>query len=139
MESVQAAEFVHPVNVRYLEVDAQGVVFNGWYLAYVDDAMTGFLAANGLRYQDLIAAGWDVMVVHAELDWRDGLRWGDEAGVAVRLLQLGRTSFRLGFEFRRNGDPVATAEMVYVCIATDGTGKRPLPDLLRSALGAPVG
>jgi acyl-CoA thioester hydrolase len=131
-----ADEFVHPVNVRYLEVDAQGVVFNMWYLAYVDDAMTAFLAAHGLRYQAMVAASWDVQVVHADLDWRDGLRWNDEVGVAVRLLHLGTTSFRLGFEFRRNGEPAAAAELVYVCVATDGTGKRPIPDLLRTGLGA---
>jgi len=130
-----ADEFVHPVNVRYLEVDVQGVVFNMWYLAYVDDAMTGFLAAHGLSYHTMVAAGWDVQVVHAELDWRDGLRWADQAGIAVRLLHLGTASFRLGFEFRRDGTPVATAEMVYVCVATDGTGKRPIPGLLRAGLG----
>jgi acyl-CoA thioester hydrolase len=129
-----AEEFVHPVNVRYLEVDVQGVVFNMWYLAYVDDAMTGYLDACGLSYHTLLQAGWDVQVVHAELDWRDGLRWGDEVGVAVRLQHLGTTSFRLGFEFRRNGKPAATAEMVYVCVATDGSGKRPIPDRLRAAL-----
>jgi acyl-CoA thioester hydrolase len=133
-------EFVHPVNVRYLEVDVQGVVFNMWYLAYVDDAMTGFLDAHGLRYPALLEAGWDLQVVHAELDWRGGLRWGDKVGVAVRLLGFGRTSFRLGFEFRRNGEAAATAEMVYVCVATDGSGKRPIPDMLRAGLGAdPVG
>jgi acyl-CoA thioester hydrolase len=129
-----ADEFVHPVNVRYLEVDVQGVVFNMWYLAYIDDAMTGYLAARGLSYQALIQAGWDVQVVHAKLDWRDGLRWGDEVDVAVRLLHLGTTSFRLGFELRRNGGPAATAEVVYVCVATDGSGKRPIPDMLRASL-----
>jgi acyl-CoA thioester hydrolase len=129
-----AAEFVHPVSVRYLEVDMQGVVFNMWYLAYADDAMTAFLAAGGAAYQDLIAAGFDVQVVHAELDWRAGLQWAEPASVAVRLVEIGRTSFRLGFEFRRAADPVATAELVYVCIATDGTGKRPIPDQLRAAL-----
>ena len=29
--------FTFPVTVRYMEVDAQGVVFNGWYLTYFDD------------------------------------------------------------------------------------------------------
>jgi acyl-CoA thioester hydrolase len=129
-----AAEFVHPISVRYLEVDMQGVVFNMWYLAYVDDAMTAFLAATGARYDQLIAAGYDVQVVHAELDWRAGLRWAEPAEVAVRPVSVGRTSFRLGFEFRRAGEPAATAELVYVCIATDGSGKRPLPDRLRTAL-----
>jgi acyl-CoA thioester hydrolase len=134
------AEFVHRVNVRYLEVDIQGVVFNMWYLAYVDDAMTAFLAAHGLSYQAMLAAGWDVQLVHAELDWRAGLRWTDDVGIAVRLLHVGTTSFRLGYEFRRNGEPAGTAELVYVCVAADGGGKRPIPDMLRAGLGAaPVG
>jgi len=128
--------FVHPVNVRYLEVDQQGVVFNMWYLAYVDDAMTAFLFANGLPYERMMEAGFDVQLVHAELDWKDGLRWKDDAAVGVRLIQLGTTSFRLGFDFLRAGQPVATAEIVYVCIATDGSGKRPIPELLRLGLGA---
>jgi acyl-CoA thioester hydrolase len=129
-----ADEFVHPISVRYLEVDMQGVVFNMWYLAYTDDAMTAYLAAAGAPYAELIGAGYDVQVVHAELDWRSGLRWATPAAIAVRPISVGRTSFRLGFEFRRDGEPVATAELVYVCIGTDGSGKRPLPDLLRTAL-----
>ena len=30
--------FTHRFDVRYLEADQQGVVFNMWYLAYFDDA-----------------------------------------------------------------------------------------------------
>ena len=129
-----ADEFVHPIDVRYLEVDAQGVVFNMWYLAYVDDAMTGFLTSFGLRYPDLIASGHDVQVVHAELDWRGGLRWQDRASVAVRPIHIGNTSFRLAFDFRREGEAMVTAEVVYVCVGTDGSGKRPIPDQLRAGL-----
>jgi acyl-CoA thioester hydrolase len=128
------AEFVYPIRVRYLEVDMQGVVFNMWYLAYLDDTMTAFVAAGGLPYQDMMAAGYDLQLVHAELDWRAGLRWGEPAEVAVRLVEIGRTSFRLGFEFRLTGRPVATAEVVYVCVGTDGSGKRPIPDDLRTAV-----
>jgi len=125
---------VHPVAVRYLEVDAQGVVFNMWYLAYVDDAMTAFLTARGAPYPALIAGGHDVQLVHAELDWRGGLRWQDPVGVAVRAVSVGRTSFRLGFDFRRDGTSVATAEVVYVCVGIDGSGKHDLPGRLRAAL-----
>jgi acyl-CoA thioester hydrolase len=128
--------FVHPLNVRYLEVDQQGVVFNMWYLAYFDDAMTAFLRSNGLPYGDMTAAGFDVQVVHVEIDWKGGLRWQDDAGIAVRLLHMGQSSFRLGYDVLRAGASVANAEVVYVCIATDGSGKRPIPDLLRRGLGA---
>jgi acyl-CoA thioester hydrolase len=123
------------MDVRYLEVDAQGVVFNMWYLAYVDEAMTGFLASIGARYPDLIAAGCDVQLVHAEMDWRDGLRWPSRVAVTVRPVTVGTTSFRLAFAFQPDGgEPVATAQVVYVCIGTDGSGKRPIPDALRAGL-----
>src|SRR4051812_40466610 len=113
------AEFVRPIAVRYLEVDGQGVVFNMWYLAYIDDAMTAYLVAGGLPYQKMIADGYDVQLVHAELDWKDGLRFQDDAELAVSTVRIGSTSFTLRFEFRRDGRPAAAAQVVYVCIGTD--------------------
>jgi acyl-CoA thioester hydrolase len=127
--------FTFPVNVRYLEVDAQGVVFNMWYLAYFDDAMTAYLAHRGLPYDEMTAAGHDVMLVHTELDWHGGVAWNDPIVVAVSLARLGSTSFTLDFQVRRAGEVVVDGRTVYVVIGTDGSGKRPIPDLLRDALG----
>lgn len=135
---MEPATFVHPVSVRYLEVDQQGVVFNSWYLAYFDDAMTGFLAHRGLPYRRMLDAGFDVQLVHSEIDWRGALRWQDEVGVAVSTAALGHTSFALDFEVRRPGEVVAAGRTVYVVVATDGSGKRPVPPLLREALGQPA-
>jgi acyl-CoA thioester hydrolase len=129
------APFTHPVSVRYLEVDQQGVVFNMWYLAYFDDAMTAFLAHGGLAYVDMLAAGFDVQVVHTELDWQGSLRWGEPAFVDVALAKSGRTSFTLHFRVRSGEDPVATGSTVYVVVATDGSGSRPIPSLIADALG----
>jgi acyl-CoA thioester hydrolase len=134
-----SAVFTHPVSVRYLEVDAQGVVFNSWYLAYFDDAMTAFLAARGLPYRDMIDAGYDVQLVRSEIDWKAGLRWQDAVEVAVSTARIGRTSFGLDFEVRRNGTEVTcAARTVYVVIATDGSGKREIPSLIAAALGEPA-
>jgi acyl-CoA thioester hydrolase len=129
------APFTHPVSVRYLEVDQQGVVFNMWYLAYFDDAMTAFLAHGGLAYVDMLAAGFDVQLVHTELDWQGSLRWGQPASIDVGLAKLGRTSFTLQFTARSGEQPAATASTVYVVVATDGSGPRPIPSLLADALG----
>ena len=127
--------FTHRVGIRYLEVDQQGVVFNMWYLAYFDDAMTAFLAERGVPYDELTAAGYDVQLVHTELDWQGSLRWGDEALVDVSVATLGRTSFTLQFEVHAgDGSPVATASTVYVVIALDGSGKQEVPPSLRTAL-----
>lgn len=126
--------FVHPVTVRYLEVDRQGVVFHMWHLAYLDDAMTAFLEHAGAPYAGLLADGLDVQLVHTELDWAGAVGFGDDVGVAVAAEAVGRTSFTLGFEVLRSGEPVVRARTVYVVVATDGSGKRPLPEPLRAAL-----
>lgn len=127
--------FVHPVAIRYLEVDQQQVVFNMWYLAYLDDAMTAFLLAGGLAYAEMLDRGYDVQVVHTELDWHGSLRWSDQAEVVVLLARLGHTSFTLGFEVRSGDRMVVTASTVYVCVRTDGSGKAVVPDFLAAALG----
>jgi acyl-CoA thioester hydrolase len=131
--------FEHPLRVRYMEVDAQAVVFNSWYLTYFDEAMAAFLHFRGLPYATMLDAGFDVQLVRSEIDWRTGLRWQDDFLVAVSTARLGRTSFSLDFETRRNdGEVTCSARSVYVVVATDGTGKRQLPPLLANALGTPA-
>lgn len=131
--------FLHPITVRYLEVDAQGVVFNMWYLAYFDDAMTAFLANRGAPYQRLMDEGSDVMLVHAELDWRGGVGWGEEILVAVSCSRVGTASFTLDFQVRRagEGDALVDGRIVYAHVRTDSQGAVPLPDWFADALGTP--
>ena len=131
-----AAEFEFPLQVRYMEVDAQGVVFNAWYLTYLDEAFTAFLGARGIPVPALAAADWDMQLVHTEIDWTAGLRWQDDVVVSVSTARLGQTSFTLDFEVRRNGGEVScSARTVYVVVGKDGSGKRPLPPELAAALG----
>ncbi len=121
--------------VRYLEADQQGVVFNMWYLGYFDEAMSYHLEQGGLPYTEMLASGHDVQLVHSEIDWHSSLRWPDEASVAVSLERSGTTSFTLRFDVSRDSVAVATGRTVYVVVATDGSGKRPIPPVLASALG----
>lgn len=127
--------FTHPVEVRYLEADQQGVVFNMWYLAYFDDAFAALLAHGGLDYPDLLGLGWDVQLVHTELDWVGPLRWGEPASVDVAPARVGTTSFTLQFTARSGNRVACTAETVYVCVETDAWTKVPVPDALLAALG----
>src|SRR5258708_7330022 len=121
-----------------MEVDAQGVVFNGWYLTFFDEAMTAFLAARGASYAALAAAGVDVQLGHVEVDWSAGLRYAEDFTVAVAPARVGQTSIALDFQTRRDGEPTCSARIVYVVVATDGSGKRAIPALLAGALGDPA-
>ena len=75
--------FTYRHTVRYLEVDAQNVVFNSWYLAWFDDAMSAFLEHGGLPYKEMLAAGYDVQLVRTEIDWRAGVGFQDVLDIAV--------------------------------------------------------
>ena len=126
--------FTHPVRVQFFEVDLQGVVFNMWYLAWFDNAMTAYLAELGFPYDAMKQIGWDVQLVHTELDWSGGATFGDDLEVEVSTDRVGTTSFTLGFRVLRGERVLVTAKTVYVVVGIDGSGKRPVPDDLRGAL-----
>ena len=61
--------------------------------------------------------------------------------MAVSPARLGRTSFTMDFEARRRSQDAGLAcsgRIVYVVVATDGSGKREIPPLLAGALGTPA-
>jgi acyl-CoA thioester hydrolase len=139
--------FSLPVVPRYAEVDQQGVVFNGHYLTWFDEACTGFLDHLGVMYTGLLATGHDLQVVHSEIDYLTSVRWRDSVRVAVQCDRIGSTSFTLRFTvLRRTPDANPDAETeteaavrghnVYVVVSTDDWAKRPIPDPLREALTA---
>src|SRR5438067_1968706 len=100
--------FEHRVRVQFFEVDLQGVVFNMWYLAWFDTAMSLFFAELGFPYDDTMRDGWDVQLVHTELDWSGSARFGDAVVVEVSTDRIGTTSFTLGYRVLR-GDVVLVA------------------------------
>jgi acyl-CoA thioester hydrolase len=134
-------EYSLPIVPRYAEVDQQAVVFNGHYLTWFDEAVTGFFDHLGLTYPDLMASGLDMQVVHTEIDYAAPVRWRDTVRVAVACEQVGTTSFTIVFSVlrRRDGSEESVAvrgRNVYVVVAEEDWTKRPLPDALRAALSA---
>jgi acyl-CoA thioester hydrolase len=126
---------------RYAEVDQQGVVFNGHYLTWFDEACTGFLDHLGVTYPGLIDTGHDIQVVHSEIDYLTAVRWRDSVRVAVHCERIGSTSFTLRFTVLRHNDDAdehaaVRGHNVYVVVSTDDWAKRPIPAALRDALSA---
>src|SRR5471030_2924775 len=97
----QVSVFRHPLDVRFFEVDSLGVVFNMWYLGWCDEAMSAFMESIGYGYKTLRAQGFDAVLRKAELEWLASLQAFQQAEVAVRVDQVGSTSFRLGYDINR--------------------------------------
>lgn len=136
--------FSLPIVPRYAEVDQQGVVFNGHYLTWFDEASTAFFDHVGLPFTEF--AGWqlDVQVVHAEIDYLAPVRWRDAVRVQTWCASTGRTSFTLQFDVRRRDDDGAEVSVVrgrnvYVVVSTADWTKREVPPRLRAALTSVAG
>ena len=128
------ASHVHPLRVRYAECDAQGVVFNAHYLAYVDIALTELWRVALGSYGAMVDRGVDVVVADAHLRFRAPARFDDELELEIAVEHLGTTSMRSRHRVLRAGEALVEGEMVHVFVTTaDGT-KTPIPDWIRAAL-----
>lgn len=136
--------FSLPIIPRYAEVDQQGVVFNGHYLTWFDEASTAFFDHLGLPFTEFERWGLDVHVVHAEIDYLVPIRWRDTVRVQTRCGSTGTTSFTLEFDVLRRDDvgadvSAARGRNVYVVVSTDDWTKREMPPQLRDALTSVAG
>jgi acyl-CoA thioester hydrolase len=132
-------QFSMPIVPRYAEIDQQGVVFNGHYLTWFDEACTALFDHVGVTYPALTARGLDIQVVHSEIDYLAPVRWRDAVSVGVACAAAGTTSFTLAFDVLRDGEdgnPVSSVRghNVYVVVSTQDWTKRAIPDDLRAAL-----
>ena len=131
--------FSLPVVPRYAEIDQQGVVFNGHYLTWFDEACTGYLDHIGVAYPQLMSTGFDFQVVHSEIDFIASVRWRDTVRVTAECARVGTTSFTITFAVLTKSagadERIAVqGHNVYVVVSVDDWAKRPVPDFLRAAL-----
>jgi acyl-CoA thioester hydrolase len=124
-----------PIQSHYYQFDQQGVAFNMWYLAFLEQARNAYLAARGFSLEDLLASGHDIQLVHVEVDWSSALRYGDPFAIDVSSARIGTTSFTLRYAVAVQGQVRATASSVYVIVDASIQGKASLPPGLRAALG----
>ena len=126
--------FTYRRRPTYAEVDQQGVVFHGHWLAYFDDAMTRFCDHLGFPPKEVFFSTFDVMVVKAELDWQGPAGFDDEIEIAVTPVRLGTKAFDLEYRATVEGRPVCTGVVTYVSVKPVSGGSVPIPDDVRAAL-----
>jgi acyl-CoA thioester hydrolase len=128
--------FRYYLRVRYIECDAQKVVFNSRYAEYVDVSINEFLRAIGVMTA-FLEGHLDFQLVKQTVEWKAPARFDQVLELSIAATRLGNTSFALGTEFRiagGDGKVIVTVETVYVLVDGRTLQKLPLPDTLRAAL-----
>lgn len=122
--------------IRYSDCDPQGIVFNGNYGRYWDDAVSDWLEEAGLGGTDLGGTGLDVVAARMEIDFVSPATIGDTLSTEVVVETFGNTSMTVGITTRRVSDDSVITRGREVIVFVDPAHFTPVtvPELVRSAI-----
>ena len=117
--------------VRDYECDLQAVVNNAVYQNYLEHARHEFLRARGIDFAEVTAAGINLVVVRAELDYRKSLRSGDRFCVRSLLRKTSRLRFEFHQDVYRLPEQTLMLSARITGTSLNSAGRPFIPDLLQ--------
>jgi YbgC/YbaW family acyl-CoA thioester hydrolase len=127
--------FTDRLRVRWAEIDAQQIVFNGHYLMYFDTAIAGYWRALAMPYaQTMVQLGGDLFVRKATLEYEGSARYDEVLDIGVRCARIGNSSILFSGAVFRQDRLLVSCELVYVFADPNTQTSRPVPDALRAVL-----
>ena len=127
--------FATTLRVRWMECDAQGIVFNGAYLGYLEVAQAEYFRNLGFSIYRIAQGGYfDSAVVKADLEFKAPARVDDRLELHARVAGIGNTSLTLEVEiYPADGDKLLTRiAAVYVGFYPATETTRPVPAAIRA-------
>lgn len=99
-------DYAHQLSfrVRDYECDLQGVVNNAVYQNYLEHARHEFLRYRGINFAAMTARGIHLIVIRAELDYRQPLKSNDEFTVCSNVQRQTRLRFEFLQDIFRSSD-----------------------------------
>lgn len=128
-------KFSTTVRVRWMECDAQGIVFNGAYMGYLEIAQAEYFRNLGFSIYRIAQNGYfDSAVVKTVLEFKAPARVDEVLELFARVSRIGNTSLTLQMEIYPDGsDQILTRiEAVYVGFYAESGTTRPVPDSIRA-------
>lgn len=133
----QEFSFVHRLRVRWMEVDAQQVVFNGHYLTYLDVAISEYWRAVGLPYPEGVRhEQGDIFVRRNTLEYHAPARLDDWLDIGVRCERIGNSSITIAWGVWAQGRLLSSGETVYVHTSLSTGKSASVPEAVRQQIMA---
>lgn len=92
------------MKVRDYECDIQNVVNNAVYQNYLEHSRHEFLLENGIDFVALTNAGVHLVVIRAELDYKQSLKPGDAFYITVEVEKESRVKYAFIQKIHRQSD-----------------------------------
>jgi len=126
--------FKTPVRVRWMECDAQGIVYNGAYLGYLEIGQAEYYRNLGFAIYIIPQSGYfDFAVVKSTQEFKAPAKVDEIIELHVRVSNIGNTSLTLNLEIYLEGSDrlLTSIETVYVGYDAATESSRPVPDAIR--------
>ena len=124
--------------VRWMECDAQGIVFNGAYLGYLELSTAEYWRNLGIGIYHLPRSGYfDLAVVKTTIEFRSPTLVDEIVEACVRVSRIGNSSMDMQMELYRPEPEtlLTTIDAVYVGYDAATRTSRRVPDTFRELIG----
>ncbi len=118
------------LKVRDYECDMQAVVNNGVYQNYLEHARHEFLQSRGINFAEVTAAGINLVVTRAELDYKNSLVSNDLFVVRSLVRQVSRVRFEFQQDIFRLPDETLILAARITGTSLNQQGRPFLPEIL---------
>ena len=118
------------LEVRDYECDMQGIVNNAVYQHYLEHARHRFLNTKQVNFTAATTSGIHLVIVRAELDYRDSLQSNDKFEVRSRLNRLSKVRFEFQQDIYRLPDNRLMLEGRIIGTALNEKGRPCVPTWL---------
>ena len=115
--------FTIPYSVRVVDVNYGGHVANSAVLNFFQDARLAYLKNLGGYSEMHVGGGCGLILPEAHVKYLAEMFLGDELTIGVKIVEAGRSSFRMAYRVERDGKPTAEGETTLVCF--DYQARRP--------------
>jgi acyl-CoA thioester hydrolase len=126
--------FMTTVRVRWMECDAQSIVYNGAYLGYLEIGQAEYYRNLGFAIYIIPQSGYfDFAVVKSTQEFKAPAKVDEIIELHVRVSKIGSTSLTLNLEIYPEGSDrlLTSIETVYVGYDAATESSRPVPDAIR--------
>jgi len=123
------------MDVRDYECDIQGIVNNAVYQNYLEHARHEFLKEVGIDFAELARNGINLVVVRAELDYKQPLMSGDKFRVRLNMERESKIKFAFHQDIIRLSDEKVMVKAKVIGTALNTRGRPEIPAELGKLLG----
>lgn len=127
-------ETMQRFQLSYGDCDTVGIAYFAIYYPWMERTYSTWMYRHGIRTGELAEQFGIVTVgVHSEATYHQPVHVFDELTCDMVLEHVGNSSYKLGFDFRRDAELVTHGTMTFACRTPDGA-KTAIPTAIAETL-----